>query len=96
MQMVFLGDNLYEMLKSIFWEKEEYINLSSAEIVQRVEKFNCAMRYLYWNLYCALTISAPNFRLYVSSALLCFFNKLSIGNKFLCKAERLNVKQRRS
>ena len=50
MQMVFLGDNLYEMLKSVFWEKEEHINLSSAEIVQRVEKFNCAMRYLYWNL----------------------------------------------
>ena len=26
----------------------------------------------------------------------CFFNKLSLGKKFVCKVERLNVKQRRS
>ena len=40
-----------------------------------------------------LTLSAPNFRRHLSSAL--FFNKLLIGKKFICKVERLNVKQRR-
>ena len=42
-----------------------------------------------------LTLSVPNFRQHLSSALF-FFNKLSIGKKFMCKVEKLNVKQRRS
>ena len=41
-----------------------------------------------------LPLSAPNFRRHLSSAL--FFDKLSVGNKCICKVERLNVKQRRS
>ena len=32
----------------------------------------------------------PNFRRQLSSAF--FLNKLSLGKKFICKAERLNVK----
>ena len=38
-----------------------------------------------------LTLSAPTFRLPLSSAL--FLNKLSIGKKLICKVERLNVKR---
>ena len=33
-----------------------------------------------------LTLSAPNFRRHLSSAL-----KISLGKKFICKVERLNV-----
>ena len=40
-----------------------------------------------------LTFSVP-FRRHLSSALC--FNKLSLGKKFICKVERLNVKQRKS
>ena len=50
-----------------------------------------------------LTLSAPNFRRHLSSAfffffllLFFYFNKLSLGKTFICKVERLNVKQRRS
>ena len=41
-----------------------------------------------------LTLSAPNFRLHLSSVLF-FINKLSIGKKSICKTEILNVEQRR-
>ena len=41
-----------------------------------------------------LTLSAPIFRQRLSSALL--FYKLSTGNKFICKVEKLSVKQHRS
>ena len=54
-----------------------------------------------------LTLSRPNFRRHLSSVffffffffcfffvLFCFcFNKLLLGKKFICKVERLNVKQ---
>ena len=39
-----------------------------------------------------LTLSVPNFRRHV----LFYFNILSFGTIFICKVERLNVKQRRS
>ena len=35
----------------------------------------------------------PNFRRHLSSAFV--LNQLSIGKKFICKAEKLNVKQHR-
>ena len=39
MQIVSLGDNLHEMLKPIFWDKEKNINdLSSAKFVPRAIK----------------------------------------------------------
>ena len=41
-----------------------------------------------------LTLLVPNFRQHLSSAL--FFNKLLTEKKFICKVERLNVKQCRS
>ena len=41
-----------------------------------------------------LTLSVPNFRRHCR--LLFYFNKLSLEKKFIRKAERLNVKQRRS
>ena len=43
-----------------------------------------------------LTLSVPKFRLHLSSALFFFLNKLSLGKTFICKVDRLNVKQRRS
>ena len=43
-----------------------------------------------------LTISVPNLRLHLLSTLLFLFYKLSVGKKFICKVEILNVKQRRS
>ena len=54
-------------------------------------------RFWYVKLRLTFTImqlkSQSNFRRHLSSALC--FNKLSIGNKFICKVERLNVKQHR-
>ena len=52
-------------------------------------------------LQCCLTVSVPNFRRHLSSAFFFFFFvfnfvKLSPGKTFICKVERLNVKQRRS
>ena len=44
----------------------------------------------FYNQIVPLTLSAPNFRLLLSSALI--FNKLLIRIKFIYKAERLNVK----
>ena len=41
-----------------------------------------------------IILSLPNFRRHLSSAF--FLNKLMLGKKFIRKAERLNVKQRRS
>ena len=38
-----------------------------------------------------LTLSVLNFRVHLLSAF--FLNKLSLGKKFICKVERLNVKQ---
>ena len=42
-----------------------------------------------------LTLSQPNIRRTLSSAFFFFFyfNKLSFGKTFICKVERLNVKQ---
>ena len=41
MQIVCLGYNLYELLKSIFWEKnKKNIHLSSAEFAKRVVMVN--------------------------------------------------------
>ena len=40
-----------------------------------------------------LTLSVPNFRRHLSAFF--YFNKLSLGKTFICKVERLNVKQRR-
>ena len=31
MQIVFIGDNLLQMSKHVFWEKEKYFSMSSAE-----------------------------------------------------------------
>ena len=53
--------------------------------------YECTVLYDNWY---QLTLSAPNFRLYLSSALFCS-NRLSIGKKFICKV-KLNVRQRRS
>ena len=44
----------------------------------------------------ALTLSVPNFRLYLSSALFFFCFKQTIDWKEVYKVERLHVKQRRS
>ena len=41
-----------------------------------------------------LTLSVPNFRRHLLSAF--YFNKLSLGKKYICKVDRLNIKQRRS
>ena len=40
MQIILQGDNLHEMLKSIFWKKkkEKYFNMSSAEIFTKSAK----------------------------------------------------------
>ena len=51
---------------------------------------------------CTWTLSMPNFRRHLSSAFFFFFffffffNELSLRKKFICKVERLNVKQHRS
>ena len=43
----------------------------------------------------SLTLSVPNFRRHLSSAFF-YFNKLLLEKTFICKVERLNVKQSRS
>ena len=56
-------------------------------------------KYLY-----ILTLSLSHFRRHLLSVFFfvvfvfcfCFLNKLLLGKKFICKVERLNVKQRRS
>ena len=42
-----------------------------------------------------LTLSVSNFGRHLSSAFF-YFNKLSFGKTFICKVERMNVKQHRS
>ena len=78
------------------WDDPEFTSEQLDTFLEYAKKY----RYLYWSLrvpkheQLPLTLSAPNFRRHLSSAL--FFNKLLIGKKFICKVERLNVKQRRS
>ena len=41
MQIVSIGDNLHEISNPVFWEnKKNIINLSSAELAQKVVKVN--------------------------------------------------------
>ena len=49
--------------------------------------------FFFFFFVCFLTLSLPNFRRHLSSD--SFIDKLSRDKKFICKDERLNIKQRR-
>ena len=89
---------LPRLQKKEWWGKIQTTQNTTYEATDAQTKKNCN-RGTDWErsvvkLLGGLTLSAPNFRRHLSSAF--YFNKLSFGKTFICKVERLNVKQHRS